>query len=54
MNKVAATFSFTLLLGIIGIYLGAAINLEGILGVVLAIATTGAFIVSAIGDLKQK
>lgn len=34
--------------GLVGIYVGAAINLEGYLGVVLAIAVMGAFIVDAI------
>ncbi len=35
-----------------GIYLGAAINLEGYLGIILAIAVRGFFIIRAIEDKK--
>lgn len=38
--------------GIIGIYLGAALNMEGYLGIVFAIAAAGGHIVKAIEDKK--
>ncbi len=42
----------TLVAGLIGIYLGAAIHLEGYLGIILAIAIMGFFIIRAIEDKK--
>lgn len=38
--------------GILGIYLGSALNLEGYLGIVLSIAVMGAFVVDAIEKRK--
>lgn len=48
MSKTIISVVVTILAGIIGIYLGAAINLEGYLGLVFAIAAATGFIVSAI------
>lgn len=42
----------TIVAGLIGIYLGAAINLEGYLGIILAIAVMGFFVIRAIEDKK--
>ena len=42
----------TIIAGLVGIYLGAAINLEGYLGVILSIAVMGAFIIRAIENKK--
>jgi hypothetical protein len=42
----------TIVAGLIGIYLGAAINLEGYLGIIFAIAVMGFFVVRAIEDKK--
>ncbi len=43
---------WTIVAGLIGIYLGAAIDLEGYLGIILAIAVMGFFIIRAIEDKK--
>ena len=42
----------TILAGLIGIFLGAAINLEWYLGIILAIAVMGFFIIRTIEDKK--
>ena len=47
MKKITA-FIVTVVAGYIGFILGAALNLEGYLGVVFAIATMGTFILDAI------
>ncbi len=39
---------WTIVAGLFGIYLGAAINLEGYLGIILAIAVMGFFIIREI------
>ncbi|HJJ65764.1 MAG TPA: hypothetical protein O0X48_05615 [Methanocorpusculum sp.] len=44
--------SVTLIAGVLGIYGGAMLNLEGYLGAVCAIAVAGAFIVDAIEKKK--
>lgn len=44
--------SVTLITGVLGIYGGAMLNLEGYLGAVCAIAVVGAFIVDAIEKKK--
>lgn len=48
MRKALLAFIATFLAGLFGVYWGASINLEGYLGIILSIATMGAFIVSAI------
>jgi len=52
MRKSMLGLILTIIAGLIGIYLGAAINLEGYLGIILAIAVMGFFIVRAIEDKK--
>lgn len=51
MNKVRALI-LTIIAGLVGIYLGAAINLEGYLGIVFAVAVMGYFIIQAIESKK--
>ena len=51
MNKLLAPI-LTIIAGLVGIYLGAALNLEGYLGVVFTIAVMGYFIIQAIEDKK--
>ena len=46
--------SVTFIAGVLGIYGGAMLNLEGYLGAVCAIAVAGAFIVDAIEKKKMK
>lgn len=48
MSKAILSFILTIVSGLIGIYLGAAINLEGYLGIILSVATMGGFIISSI------
>jgi hypothetical protein len=48
MSKSIKAVIITALAGIIGLYLGAAINAEGYYGVIFAIAAATGFIVSAI------
>ena len=50
MRKSIKALIITSFVGWIGIYIGAFMNLEGYLGVILAISTMGYFIVSAIED----
>ncbi len=52
MRKSMLGLILTIIAGLIGIYFGAAINLEGYLGVILAIAVMGFFIIRAIEDKK--
>jgi hypothetical protein len=54
MNKSLKVFIGSSGLGVIGIYLGAMLNLEGYLGSVFAIAAVGAFIVSEIDSKKDE
>lgn len=51
MNKVRALI-LTIIAGLVGIYLGAAINLEGYLGIVFAVAVMGYFIIQEIESKK--
>ncbi len=46
--KASTAFILTILAGVLGIYIGAALNLEGYLGIILAIATMGSCIISTI------
>lgn len=48
MSKAILAFILTIVAGLIGIYLGAAIYLEGYLGIILSVATMGGFIISTI------
>jgi len=52
MRKSMLGSILTIIAGLIGIYLGAAINLEGYFGIILAIAVMGFFIIRAIEDKK--
>ena len=52
MRKSVLALILTIVAGLIGIYLGAAINLEGYLGIIFAIAVMGSFVISAIEDKK--
>lgn len=54
MSKTIVSVVVTILAGIIGIYLGAAINLEGYLGLIFSIATATGFIVSAVERNNKK
>ncbi len=52
MKKSMLALMLTIVAGLIGIYLGATINLEGYLGIIFAIAVMGFFVVRAIEDKK--
>jgi hypothetical protein len=54
MSKAISAFAMTVIMGLFGIYLGAAINLEGYLGIILAVATMGAFIVSSLEEKRSE
>lgn len=54
MSKTIVSVVVTILAGIIGMYLGAAINLEGYLGLVFAIAVATGFIVQAIEQNNKR
>ncbi len=53
MKRSVKALIVTFMSGIIGIFLGASMNLEGYLGVILSIATVGYFIISAIEDIQK-
>ncbi len=46
--KAFTAFILTILAGVFGFYIGAELGLEGYLGIILAIATMGSFIISTI------
>lgn len=48
MGRIIIAILVTILMGYIGIIIGAMLNLEGYLGIIFAIATMGAFILHAI------
>ena len=52
MKKIVIAIIETILLGYVGIIIGAMLNLEGYLGVIFAIATMGAFILHSIESKK--
>ena len=54
VSKAVSAFILTVIMGLIGIYLGAFLNLEGYLGIIFSIATMGAFIISAIEKAHMK
>ncbi|MCQ4864862.1 hypothetical protein [Pseudoflavonifractor phocaeensis] len=50
MSRPVQALISTAAAGFAGIYIGAAFNLEGYLGIILSIATLGFFIIQAIED----
>ena len=52
MGKIVIAIIVTIIMGYIGIIIGAMLNLEGYLGVIFSIATMGAFILHAIESKK--
>lgn len=52
MNRAILSVIQTIIFGLAGIYLGAALNLDGYLGIIIAIAVTGFHIIRAIEDGK--
>lgn len=48
MGRIIIAILVTILMGYVGIIIGAMLNLEGYLGIIFAIATMGAFILHAI------
>ncbi|MEE0964639.1 MAG: hypothetical protein U0L73_10585 [Ruminococcus bromii] len=52
MGKIAVAIIATILLGYVGIIIGAMLNLEGYLGIIFSIATMGAFILHSIERKK--
>ena len=52
MGKIILAIIVTIIMGYIGIIIGAMLNLEGYLGIIFAIATMGAFILHAIENKK--
>lgn len=52
MGKIIVAIIVTIIMGYIGIIIGAMLNLEGYLGIIFAIATMGAFILHAIENKK--
>lgn len=52
MKKAVKALVVTVLAGILGIYMGAFLNLEGYLGIILAIAVMGFFIILEIEEKK--
>ena len=52
MRRSTVSLIVTILSGLAGIYLGAMLTLEGYLGIVIAVAVTGFFIIRAIEDKK--
>ncbi len=52
MGKIIGAIIATIVLGYVGIIIGALLNLEGYLGVIFSIATMGAFILHSIESKK--
>ena len=48
MGRIIIAILVTILMGYVGIIIGAMLNLEGYLGIIFAIATMGAFILEEI------
>lgn len=48
MNRRIKEFSITSVMGLIGLFIGAALDMSGFIGIILSIATMGTFIISAI------
>lgn len=48
MGKIIKAVIVTVIMGYVGIIIGAALNLEGYLGIIFSIATMGAYILYAI------
>ncbi len=53
MKRAIKATLLTIVFGIVGIYLGALLNLEGYLGIIFAIATMGYFIIEAIENKNK-
>lgn len=53
MGKIVVAIIATILLGYVGIIIGAMLNLEGYLGIIFSIATMGAFILHSVESKKQ-
>ncbi len=53
MKKIITAVAVTLIMGYIGIYIGAMMNLEGYLGVIFSIASMGAFILHSIEKINE-
>jgi hypothetical protein len=52
MRKSTLALIWTIIAGLVGLYLGAIINAEGYLGNILSIAVMGFFIIRTIEDKK--
>ena len=52
MGKIVIAIIATIILGYVGIIIGAMLNLEGYLGIIFSIATMGAFILHSIESKK--
>ena len=53
VKKIITAVAVTLIMGYIGIYIGAMMNLEGYLGVIFSIASMGAFILHSIEKINE-
>ncbi len=54
MSKAIKASFVTAIIGLIGIYLGAVINLEGYLGIIFVVAAATGFIVSSLDNTKKQ
>lgn len=54
MSKAITASLVTAIIGLLGIYLGAAINLEGYLGIIFVVASATGFIVSSLDNNKKQ
>ena len=52
MGKIVIAIIATILLGYVGIIIGAILNCEGYLGIIFSIATMGAFVLHSIDSKK--
>ena len=53
MSNATIAFIVTIIMGVVGVFLGANFGLQGYLGTTFAVATMGAFIISAIEKTKK-
>ena len=54
MRKAIETFVAAIILGIVGLFIGVSLDDNGSLGIIIAIATVGAFIVYSIEENRKK
>lgn len=54
MSQTILAVISTIIAGVMGTYLGAAINIEGYLGIILSVATMGGFIIATIESNRMK